>query len=338
MGTVISGAGGKAAKARAAATRTNGFLSFSRATSFSVVSRRSSLSSGWTRARAQRLAVLSMRSSLLALARTVASASLGICPVRRARTWRPCAACSSLSRAAICGTAGAAASPNAPSVSTASRRISGFLSFSFSVIAGIASLAAGPMSRRMSRAQKAALSSFRASISAGHGLDAALRDGVQNPPADGRIGILQQLGANRDHHLRAGVNGHDGPHGGAADGLVGVFHQLGQGRHGILGGGADRAQGQRRMGADLGRLVFEQLFDRLDGLGRLSAAARPIRRASFTLSASLSDFGSLATSAATGVSSAYNFAPAQGQKAAGSQNQNHVSCFHAQTPVVDIRG
>ena len=80
MGAVISGAGGKAAKARAAATRTNGSLSFSRATSFSVVSRRSSLSSGWTRARAQRLVVLSIASSLLALARIVASASLGICP------------------------------------------------------------------------------------------------------------------------------------------------------------------------------------------------------------------------------------------------------------------
>ena len=106
----------------------------------------------------------------------------------------------------------------------------------------------------------------------GHGLDAAFRDGVQNPPADGRIGILQQLGADRDHHFRAGVNGPDGPHGGAANGLVGVFQQLGQGRHGILGGGADRPQGQRRVGADLGRLVFEQFFDRLDGLGRLLAA------------------------------------------------------------------
>ncbi len=104
-----------------------------------------------------------------------------------------------------------------------------------------------------------------------HGLGAALRNGVQNPPADGRIGILQQLGAKGNHHFRAGVNGPHGPQHSAADAIVGVFQHLGQGRHGILGGGADRRQGQGRVGADLGRFVFEQIFDLLCGLGRLAA-------------------------------------------------------------------
>ncbi len=161
------GAGGKAAKARAAATRANGSLSFNRSTSFSAVSRRNSLSSGWTRARAQRLVVLSISLLLLALERMVASASLGICPILPSTNVAAVAASLSFRSSTSCGTAVSAALPIAPRVSTASRRISGRLSLSFSAIAGTASLAAGPMSRRTIRAQKAAFSFFRASIRPG---------------------------------------------------------------------------------------------------------------------------------------------------------------------------
>ena len=131
---------------------------------------------------------------------------------------------------------------------------------------------------------------------AGHGLDAAFRNGVQNPPADGRIGILQQLDADGESSLSGRGEWPRWPATAVRrTRLVGVFQQLGQGRHGILGGGADRPQGQRRMGADLGRFVFEQVFDRLDGLGRLFAAARQLVERLRALSASLSDFKSLAS-------------------------------------------
>ena len=82
IGPVISGAGGRATNPLAAASRTRGFASFSIATNRSVVSRRRSLSSGWTRASAQRLVQQSIGSSLLKLARIFASASAGTLPMR----------------------------------------------------------------------------------------------------------------------------------------------------------------------------------------------------------------------------------------------------------------
>ena len=280
MGTVISGAGGKAANARAAATRTKGSLSFSRATStlgrlaaeFLVF--RMNPGQGPKARRAQHFVARSWHWRGPSPRHPWESA-----PVRRARTWPPCAACSSPSRAAICGTAGTAASPNAPSVSTASRRISGFLSFSFSVIAGNRVLGRGANVAKDDQRPEGDLIVLQGFDQTGHGLDAAFRDGGENPHADGRIGILQQLDADRDHDLRAGVNGPDGPQGSAANRCVRVFQQFGQSRHGILGRGADRTQGQRRVGADLGRLVFEQGFDRLARPRPPFRRGRPTRRA-----------------------------------------------------------
>ncbi len=80
IGAVISGAGGSEANPCAAAPRTFASGSFSIATNFSVVSRRRSLSSGWTLANAQRLTVASILSSLFVFARIVtASASASRC-------------------------------------------------------------------------------------------------------------------------------------------------------------------------------------------------------------------------------------------------------------------
>ncbi len=197
-----------------------------------------------------------MGSSLVKLARILASASVGTRPRRPRAKVAAVRHCGSSRSATICGTAGAATSPMAARAKhgLAADLRPGVLQFSRQ--GGDRLLGLRPDVPQHDAGPIGGLVVLQGFDQGGHGLRARLGHGLEDPHPHARIGIVHELHEQRHGHLGSRPDVGQRPDGLAADGHVGVAQQVDQAGGGRLGRRADLAQRRGGMGADRRRRVF----------------------------------------------------------------------------------